>query len=275
MEDIRRRVLIVDDEEPGRINLRLALRTHASWEIAAECADAAQARAFLAAQTVDLVFLDIRMPRESGLALAHHFAQQPAPPLVILVTAYDTHAVEAFRVHALDYLLKPLDDTDLAKALARADALIAQRQLAAHTGALRDWSISQQRTPGQAPVYLRQLNVRSVGRIDFVQLDEVMYIEAAGNYVELHLAQRRVMHRVPISTLERHLDPAIFVRVHRSVLVRLDQIVALRSGADEAPTLTLRCTSQVPVSERHLAKVRRLLSGGGRSISAEKELANF
>lgn len=260
-EDVRRRVLIVDDEEPGRINLRLALRAHAAWEIAGECADAAQARAFLAMHTVDVVFLDIRMPRESGLALAHDLAQQPAPPLLIFVTAYDTHAVAAFRVHALDYLLKPLDDADLAKALARADALMAQRQLAARTGALRDWSASLQRQGGvgEAPVYLRQLNVRSVGRIDVVQLAEVMVIEAAGNYVELHLAQRRVLHRVPIGTLERHLDPAVFVRVHRSVLVRRDQIVALRSGAAEAPTLTLRYGNEVPVSERHLAKVRKLL----------------
>jgi len=255
-----RRALIVDDEAPGRINLRLALGAHASWEIAGECADAAEARAFLATQTVDLVFLDIRMPRESGLALAHDLAQQAAPPLVIFVTAYDTYAVEAFRVHALDYLLKPLDDADLATALARAEALMAQRQLAAHTIAPRDWSASQQRAPGKAPVYLRQLHVRSVGRIDFVQLEEVIYIEAAGNYVELHLALRRVMHRVPISILERHLDPAIFIRVHRSVLVRLDQIVALQSRAGEAPTLTLRCGSQVPVSERHLARVRKLLS---------------
>ena len=77
--------------------------------------------------------------------------------MIIFVTAYDTHAVEAFRVHALDYLLKPLDDGDLARALARADALLAQCQLAAHTGALRAWSASHQRTPDQAPVYLRQL----------------------------------------------------------------------------------------------------------------------
>ena len=264
MEDTRWRVLIVDDEEPGRINLRLALAAHAAWEIAGECADAAQARAFLATHTVDVVFLDIGMPRESGLALAHDLAQQPAPPLVIFVTAYDTHAVEAFRVHALDYLLKPLDDADLAQALVRADAMLAQRQRAAHTGALRDWSASlqgqRQGEVGQAPVYLRQLNVRSVGRIDFVQLDEVMFIEAAGNYVELHLAQRRVLHRVPIGTLERHLDPAVFVRVHRSVLVRRDQIVALHTGADGAAMLTLRCGKEIPVSERHLAKVRKLLS---------------
>jgi two-component system LytT family response regulator len=234
---------------------------HARAGIAAgECTDAAQARAFLATQSVDVVFLDIRMPRESGLALAHELAQRPAPPLIIFVTAYDTHAVEAFRVHALDYLLKPLDDAELARALVRASALMAQRQLAAHTGALRAWSASRQRDPGQAPVYLRQLNVRSVGRIDFVQLEEVMWIEAAGNYVELHLAQRCVLHRVAISTLERHLDPGSFMRVHRSALVRIDQVAALRAGLDGASILTLRCGGEVPVSKRHLARVRKMLS---------------
>jgi two-component system LytT family response regulator len=260
METAHRRVLIVDDEEPGRINLRLALGAHPSWEIVGECADAAQARAFLAEHSIDVLFLDIRMPRESGLELAHTLARQEAPPLVIFVTAYDTHAVEAFRVHALDYLLKPLDDADLARALTRAGAMMAQRQLAVHTGALRDWSAAHQRAPGQAPVYLRQLNVRSVGRIDFVPLEEVMWIEAAGNYVELHLAQRCVLHRVPIGALERRLDPAQFVRVHRSALVRLDQITALRTGADGGAAVTLRCGGVVPVSERHLARVRGLLA---------------
>ena len=259
MDSTRLRALLVDDEEPGRINLRLALAAHPGWHVAGECASAAQARTFLATEPVDVVFLDIRMPRESGLELARELAQQAAPPLVIFVTAYDTHAVEAFRVHALDYLLKPLDDADLAKALGRAGAMMAQRQHAIHTGALRDWSASHHRKAGQPPVYLRQLNVRSVGRIDVVQLEDVMWIEAAGNYVELHLAQRHVLHRVAIGTLERHLDPGSFARVHRSALVRIDQVAALRTHADGA-TLTLRCGGPVPVSERYLAKVRRMLS---------------
>lgn len=259
MAGVQRRLLIVDDEEPGRINLRFALGAYPSWQIAAECADAAQARAFLASQAVDVVFLDIRMPRESGLELAHELARLPAPPLVVFVTAYDTHAVEAFRVHALDYLLKPLDDEDLARALVRAETLLAQRQLAGPASALRDWSALQERASGSAPAYLQQFNVRSVGRIDFVQLDEVAWIEAAGNYVELHLAGRSVLHRVPIGTLERLLDPARFVRVHRSALVRLDHVVTLRTDQDGAAGLTLRCGSLVPVSERHLARVRKLL----------------
>jgi DNA-binding LytR/AlgR family response regulator len=260
MKPVQRRVLIVDDEEPGRINLRYALQAHPGWQLAGECADAASARAFLGAQPVDLVLLDIHMPYESGLQLARQLADQPQPPLIVFVTAHDAYAIEAFTVHALDYLLKPVDDDGLARALSRAAALIEQRQLAAHANALRAWTASAA-PPAKdtAPAYLRQLNVRSVGRIDCVRLEDVMWIEAAGNYVELHVGQRRVLHRVPIGTLERHLDPACFVRVHRRALVRVDQMATLKRGPEGAQLL-LGCGSVVPVSERHLGKVRSLLA---------------
>jgi len=251
------RVLIVDDEEPGRINLRHALAAHPGWLLAGECADAAAARAFLHAQAVDLVLLDIHMPFESGLELARALALDAQPPLIVFVTAHDAHALEAFAVHALDYLLKPVDDEDLARALARAATLIEQRQLAAHANALRDWAAAG---TGAAPAYLAQLNVRSVGRIDCVRLDEVFWIEAAGNYVELHMQGRRLLHRVPIGTLERHLDPAMFVRVHRSALVRADQMTGLHTGSDGLRRVLLRCGSAVPVSDRHLPRVRARLA---------------
>jgi DNA-binding LytR/AlgR family response regulator len=259
------RLIIVDAEEPGRINLRYALAAHPHWQVAGECADAAGARALLAsmhgAAPVDLVLLDIHMPGESGLALARELAAQDHPPLIVFVTAHDAHAVEAFSVFALDYLLKPVDDEDLARALGRAEAAIAQRQLAAHAHALRAWadSLRPQAQAGQS-AYLRQLNVRSVGRMECVSLDEVMWIEAAGNYVELHLAGRCVLHRVAIGTLERHLDPACFMRVHRGALVRADQITALETGPDGVRSVLLRCGAKVPVSDRHLARVKSLLA---------------
>ena len=223
MNQAPKRVLVVDDEAPGRDNLRYALQQQTGWQLAGACASAADARAFLALPAVDLVLLDIHMPRESGLQLARELSSESTPPLIVFVTAHDTYAIEAFAVHALDYLLKPFDDEDLTRALSRAAALIEQRQLAAHAHALRAWAAP--------PAYLSQLNVRSVGRIECVRLEEVLWIEAAGNYVELHLADRCVLHRVPIGTLARHLDPACFVRVHRSVLVRAEQIAALHTGA--------------------------------------------
>lgn len=251
-----RQVLIVDDEEPGRINLRHALAANRGWVLAGECADAAAARDFLATRQVDLVLLDIHMPCESGLELARTLAVQAQPPLIVFVTAHGTHALEAFAVHALDYLLKPIDDEDLARALARAAALIEQRDLAAHAHALRAWAAGG---TGSGTAYLSQLNVRSVGRIDCVQLEDVMWIEAAGNYVKLHMRERRLLHRVPIGTLERHLDPACFVRVHRSAMVRADQVAGLHTGTDGIRKVLLGCGSAVPVSDRHLARVRLLL----------------
>ena len=246
------RALIVDDEEPGRINLRYGLAPHAGWQVVGECASAAAARAALDGQEVDVIFLDIQMPQETGLALARELAQRPEPPLVIFATAYNEHAIEAFEVHALDYLLKPFDDQRLAQALERAAGMLEQRQRAAYARAMRAFA-----EPGQS--YLQQLNVRSVGRIECVQVDEVLWIEAAGNYVELRLAQRRVLHRVPLARLEQHLDPASFLRVHRRAMVRVSEVAALEREAEGGCLLLLRCGDRVPVSERYLPAVKALL----------------
>jgi DNA-binding LytR/AlgR family response regulator len=246
------RALVVDDEEPGRINLRYGLAPHAGWQLVAECAGAAAARAALDAHEVDVVFLDIQMPHETGLALARELAQRDAPPLVIFATAYNEHAIEAFEVHALDYLLKPFDDQRLAQALERAASMLEQRQRAAYGRAMRAFAAPQ-------PAYLAQLNVRSVGRIECVQVQEVLWIEAAGNYVELRLPQRRVLHRVPLARLEQHLDPAAFLRVHRRALVRVSEVASLRRDAEGGSQLVLRCGDCVPVSERHLPAVKALL----------------
>lgn len=248
------RALIVDDEEPGRINLRYGLAAHAAWEVVAECASAAAARSALDAQPVDVVFLDIQMPQESGLALARDLAQRDEPPLVIFATAYNEHAIEAFEVHALDYLLKPFDDQRLAQALERAAGMLEQRQRAAYGRAMRAFA-----APAQS--WLQQLNVRSVGRIECVQVDEILWIEAAGNYVELRLAQRRVLHRVPLARLEQHLEPASFLRVHRRAMVRVSEVASLERDAEGGSQLLLRCGDRVPVSERHLPAVRALLGG--------------
>lgn len=249
------RALIVDDEEPGRVNLRYGLAGHAPWQVAGECASAAAARTALAGpdgQGIDVVFLDIQMPQESGLALARELAQRDEPPLIIFVTAYNVYAVEAFEVHALDYLLKPFDDQRLAQTLERAQAMLAQRQRANYGAALRAYAQPQ-------PAYWRQLSVRSVGRIECVQLDEVLWMEAAGNYVELRLAARRVLHRVTLSRLEQHLDPACYVRVHRSAIVRAAQIASLAAHGDGSHQAVLRCGDTVPVSERYLAAVKARL----------------
>jgi two-component system LytT family response regulator len=240
------RYMIVDDEEPGRVNLRLALAAHPGWSLAAECDSAAAARTALAAQEVDIIFLDIQMPTETGLALARDISRLRMPPLIIFVTAYSVHAIDAFEVHALDYLLKPVDDARLAQAVERSEAMLRHRQREAYGEALRNYVDS-----GNSE-YLDSLSVRSVGRIEQVRVQDILWIESAGNYVELHLASRTVLHRIPLSRLESLLRPDEFMRVHRGGIVRRDQLESLEVVGDGSYRLTLRCGSVVAVSERYV-----------------------
>jgi two-component system LytT family response regulator len=129
--------------------------------------------------------------------------------------------------------------------------MLAQRQRGAYGAALRDYA--------DGAAYPDHLNVRSVGRIERVALADVFWINAAGNYVALHTAAREVLHRAPLGRLEALLRPTQFVRVHRSAIVRRDQVAALSADGDGSYTVSLHCGAQVPVSERHVADVRALL----------------
>lgn len=250
-----RRVIVVDDEEPGRVNLRFALAEHPRWQLLAEVSTVAAARALLATQKVELILLDIHLPEENGLTLAREVCRLPQPPLIVFVTAFDAHAIEAFEVHALDYLLKPIDDARLAGALTRADAMLAQRQRAAHGEAVRRYFAEQDRADA-APAFWSQVHVRSVGCIERIALDQVLWTASAGNYVELHLRERTVLYRIPIGRLEAHLDPREFVRTHRKFIARVDQCVALSKLPDGGHSLTLRCGQALPVSDQYLQAVR-------------------
>ena len=251
------RALVVDDEAPGRLNLRLMLAAHPDWRLVGECASAAEARALLAVDDVDVVLLDIHMPGESGLALARSLSERDEPPLVVFVTAFNDYAVDAFELHALDYLLKPIQARRLAQALERAGQMLALRQRAPYGLALRDYLGAAARAAGGvAPAVAEHLSVRSVGRIERIRLADVFWIGAAGNYVELHLAGRTVLHRVPLSRLEQSLDPRRFLRVHRRAIVRADQIRALAVVGDGSYLLTLHCGAEVGVSERYVEGVR-------------------
>ncbi|WP_449406202.1 LytR/AlgR family response regulator transcription factor [Massilia phosphatilytica] len=247
------RYLIVDDEAPSRANLRLALAAHPDWLLAAECDGTAAARAALSVHDVDVIFLDIQMPAESGLVLARAISRLSAPPLIVFVTAYSEHAIDAFEVHALDYLLKPLNDARLSQAVERIGAMLGQRQREAYGAALRDYVDAG---ADQAKAALERINVRSVGRIEQILVADILWIESAGNYVELHLAGRTVLHRITLNRLETLLAPDDFLRVHRGVIVRRGEIARLDSVGDGGYRLTLRCGAAVAVSERYLGALK-------------------
>lgn len=254
------RALIVDDEAPGRINLRLALRNVPGWSVAGECGSVAQARAFLRQQPVDAIFLDIQMPEETGVELARELSREETPPVIIFVTAYDEFALEAFEVHALDYLLKPFDDARFLRATAYAESMVRSRQPGAYGAVLRDYldQVDASATPIPEK-HLARFVVRSTGTVEFIPTTEVAWIGSAGNYVELHTAHRTVLHRATIGSVEHLLDPADFVRVHRTAIVRRDGIAALSVTGDGTYALDLRSGAQVPVSQRYLKGLRALL----------------
>jgi two-component system LytT family response regulator len=255
------RALVVDDEALARANLRQALTAHSGWLVAGECPGARAARAFLASSPVDVVFLDVQMPFESGISLARGLVDAPLPPLIVFVTAFDQYAIEAFEVQALDYLLKPVDDARLALALARVEEAITIRQRAAYALAVVDAADEIERGHDSgANDSLQRICVRSVGAMESVAVAAVEWISSAGNYVELHLAGRTILHRITMSTLERRLDPAEFIRVHRTAIVRRGLVTSIESAGDGSFVLSLSSGERVPVSERYAPSVRALIS---------------
>jgi two-component system LytT family response regulator len=257
------RALIVDDEAPGRENLALALAAIPGWSVVAACDSARHAREAIAGQEIEVAFIDVQMPQESGLGLARSLCALPNPPLLVFVTAYSRYAIDAFEVHALDYLLKPLNDLRLTHALQRAEAMLALRQRKGYADAVRDCvDDTECSVAGAALPYLRRVNIRSIGRIEAVDLSEVSTMSSAGNYVELQVGSRTVLHRIPLSRLEPRLDPADFMRTHRTCIVRCSQARELVTVSDGAYLLRLRSGAAVPVSPRYLEKVREQLAVG-------------
>lgn len=245
------RVAIVDDEPPARAKLRRLLAGRGDWRIAGEADDVAGALALLRGG-VDLLFLDIRLGAESGFDVLARAA--PPYPLVVFTTAYHEHALRAFEVAALDYLLKPFDRARFEHTLARVDERLAARRDdgdAADEERLR-------RLDAVAPTpRLQRLVVHERGRSLIVPIAEVQRLSAAGNYVEVHTPTRMHLVRATLSRLALRLDPAEFLRVHRSHLVRADFVAQIAPHAHGDLRLVLRDGTELLLSRRY----RRLLAG--------------
>jgi len=233
------RTLIVDDEPLARQGLRVLLEEEPDVEIAAECADGLEALDALRELRPDLVFLDVQMPEMGGFEVLEAWdGFGESAPVVVFVTAYDEYALKAFEVHALDYLLKPFDDERFARALDRARAELDRRRDSEVTARIE--ALLEARRGGgegeadeaealeRAPSF-RRFVVRSAGRIHFVDIDEIDWIEAAGDYVRLHAGERSHLMRETMKDLERRLDPAEWIRIHRSTFVRISRVKEIRT----------------------------------------------
>ena len=213
-------VLIVDDEPTARLRLRRLLSEHADVAIVAECADGASAVQAIESGHPDLVLLDIQMPELDGFDVLQAL-DLPRLPEIIFVSAFDRYALRAFKVHALDYVLKPVEPDRLAEALAHARVRIADRRPSSGVGRLlRDLTADRP--------YVTRIPVRTDGRVRVIDVEHIDWCGAADNYVALHCGPHEYLIRDTIAHIERRLDPRHFVRIHRSTIVRIDRIHELR-----------------------------------------------
>jgi two-component system LytT family response regulator len=216
------RAIIVDDEPLARRGIRAHLKEERDVEIIAECGNGREAVSLIRELEPDLVFLDVQMPELDGFGVleAINVARLPA---VIFVTAYDTYALRAFEVHALDYLLKPFDPERFSRALERARAQIERRSISDLSQRLQ--SLIDDLKTNQK--YAERLVIKSAGRIFFLGVEEIDWIEAADNYVRLHSGSDTHLLRETMSSLESRLDPAEFLRIQRSTIINVRRIKEL------------------------------------------------
>jgi len=242
------RVLIVDDEPIARRGIRQHLRGEADVEVIGESGDGAAAIDAITELAPDLVFLDIQMPEVGGFEVVEAIgvARMPA---VVFVTAYDEHALRAFDVHAVDYVLKPIDRHRFRTAVER-----ARRRLAHAPGQLdRRIAAALGELGRPAHDYAKRLAIKGDGRVILVDVDEVDRLEAAGNYVEVHSGARHHLVRETMASLEARLDPARFVRVSRSSIVNAARVRELQPMFNGDFVVVLRDGTKVAGSRRYRA----------------------
>lgn len=214
------RALVIDDEPLARDKVSLFATEHQDIEIVGRAGNGTEALDAIRTLSPDLLFLDIQMPGMTGFELLQHLSAGPLPG-IIFITAFDEFALRAFEFHALDYLLKPYDKERFAKAVEHARSALTNRSDAEITAEqVRSLLVSIQ----QRPKNLERLIVKTNGRIIFLRLEEIDWLEAAGNYVKLHVGNESHLMRETMNRLEEQLDPTRFIRIHRSTIVNIAKV---------------------------------------------------
>ena len=251
------RTLIVDDEAMARERVLALLQQQPDIEVVGDCADGAQALSAIERLEPELVFLDIQIPVMDGFGVLRALAPQRLP-MVVFTTAYDEYALRAFEVHALDYLLKPFDGPRFMRTLERARERL-DRQRAGDLGK-RLLAMVQDMKP-EASQQPDRIVVKSGGRIFFIRTDEIDWVDAAGNYVRLHVKGDAYLFRETMSAMEGRLDQDRFVRIHRSHIVNADRIKELQPGPGDT-SVTLRSGVKLPLSRGYKERLQERLGRG-------------
>lgn len=240
-------MLIVDDEQPARRKVRRLLEADGAIDVVYEAPDGPSALDVIRSERPDLMFIDVRMPGMDGLSVVAALEPDTAPH-VVFVTAFDEHALPAFDLHAVDYLLKPFDPPRFARALERAKLAIASRDATAEVATLRR-ALASVRADTGAP--LDRLLVEDGERTLLVKLADVEHIESDRNYVALHVAGRAFRARTTMVELEARLDAARFARVSRGAIVNMDHVHSLTAVGHGDALVRLRSGATVRLSRRY------------------------
>ncbi len=248
------RVVVADDELLERQRLVRLLQEQAA-EVVAACADGEEAVEAIRRYSPDVVVLEVRLPRLDGFEVLAALGQSERPPAVIFVTAHHEYAVRAFEVHALDYLLKPVEEERLRRALLRAASLnLHPRAAGGHIVALLEELTARERARGHD-----RLVIRTPERAFFLRTDSIDWVEAAGKFVRIHTAKSTHSVRQSMAELEHQLDSARFVRISRSVIVNLDRIQEIQPWFQGDYVLILTDGTRLTSTRGYRESMRRLL----------------
>jgi len=246
-------MLLVDDEPLAREGLRLLLSGDADVAAIYEAKDGSEAVRAIRDLRPDLVFLDVQMPEMDGFQVVREIGADHMPAIVF-VTAHDEHAIQAFEINAIDYLLKPVSRERFTRALARAKSRLGSRPADETSRKI----VSLLESLAAPPRYLKRLAVRSAGKTIFVEMKDVDWIEAAENYAQLHVGRSAHLVHVAMNTLEKSLDPEMFLRVHRSAIVNIARIRDLQPASHGEYMLTLTNGVRLQSSRTYNEKLKAL-----------------
>lgn len=252
------RILVVDDEPLAREKIRQMARRDSGIEIVGECSNGAEAIAAVREMSPDLVLLDVQMPECGGFEALEALRNEERVPAVIFVTAYDQYAVRAFEVHALDYLLKPFDRERFETAIKRARAYLRSEP---RSNGLDGKILALLEQLRAEKSYAERLVVREGGRVFFLETGEIDWIEAEGNYVNVHTARKSHLMRETITGLESQLDPRRFVRIHRSAIVNIGSVKELQPWSHGEFRVILRDGTELTLSRNYRERLSDALGG--------------
>ncbi len=257
MPSERIRTLVVDDERLARRSLQVLLSSDAEVELVGECGRPQEALRLLKQRAVDLLFLDVPMPGMNGFELLEAAGTDAA---VVFVTAFEQHALRAFEVRAVDYLLKPYDDERFAAVLSRAKAHVRGQRLQVLAQQVAGL-VSVAAAPATPTRHLERLVVREAGRVTLLPVEQIDWIEADDYYVQVHVGAHSHLLRQPLRELETQLDPQRFLRIHRSTLVNVARVKSLEPLFHGEYLVVLQDGRKLKLSRSYRDRLDALLSG--------------